>query len=93
MKSHFQLLAAYNPWVNERWYQAVATLPDRDYRADLGACFASLHGAPSFDPLVLQRQTGRSILQAKAKAAASAYLSNERLAAAHRSAPLRPLAA
>ena len=63
MKSHFQLLAAYNPWVNERWHQAVATLPDRDYRADLGACFASLHGAPSFDPPVLRRQTGRSILK------------------------------
>jgi uncharacterized damage-inducible protein DinB len=44
MKSHFQLLAAYNTWVNERLYQAVATLPDRDYRADHGAFFASLHG-------------------------------------------------
>jgi len=38
------MLAAYNTWVNERLYDAVAKLPDADYRRDRGAFFGSLHG-------------------------------------------------
>ena len=36
--------AAYNSWANRRLYDAAATIPDRDYRADRGAFFKSLHG-------------------------------------------------
>ena len=44
MKAQFEMLAAYNAWVNERLYEAAARLGDADYRADRGAFFGSLHG-------------------------------------------------
>jgi uncharacterized damage-inducible protein DinB len=44
MKPLFEMLAAYNAWVNRRLYEAAARIPDRDYRADRGAFFGSLHG-------------------------------------------------
>jgi uncharacterized damage-inducible protein DinB len=44
MKAQFEMLAAYNAWVNERLYEATAALGDADYRADRGAFFGSLHG-------------------------------------------------
>jgi uncharacterized damage-inducible protein DinB len=44
MKALFEMLAAYNEWANERLYDAAARLPDRDYRADRGAFFGSVHG-------------------------------------------------
>jgi uncharacterized damage-inducible protein DinB len=44
MKAQFEMLAAYNAWVNERLYDAVAKIDDRGYRADRGAFFGSLHG-------------------------------------------------
>jgi uncharacterized damage-inducible protein DinB len=44
MKSLFEMFAAYNTWVNERLYDAAARISDRDYRADRGAFFGSLHG-------------------------------------------------
>jgi uncharacterized damage-inducible protein DinB len=44
MKQMFEMLAAYNAWVNDRLYDAVAQLPDPDRRADHGAFFGSLHG-------------------------------------------------
>jgi uncharacterized damage-inducible protein DinB len=44
MKPHFAMLAGYNAWANERIYDAVAQVPDADYRADRGAFFKSLHG-------------------------------------------------
>jgi uncharacterized damage-inducible protein DinB len=44
MKVYFEMLAAYNTWVNERLYDAVAALPDQEYRRDRGAFFGSLHG-------------------------------------------------
>lgn len=44
MKRHFEMLAAYNTWVNERLYDAVSRLPDAEYRRDRGAFFGSLHG-------------------------------------------------
>jgi uncharacterized damage-inducible protein DinB len=44
MKSRYTMLAGYNAWCNERLYNAVAKLPDADYRADRGAYFKSMHG-------------------------------------------------
>jgi uncharacterized damage-inducible protein DinB len=44
MKAQFEMLAAYNAWVNERLYAAAARIADKDYRADRGAFFGSLHG-------------------------------------------------
>ncbi|MEP7456971.1 DinB family protein [Phyllobacterium sp. SB3] len=43
MKQHFQMLAAYNRWVNERLYMAVSELDDEEYRRETGAFFGSLH--------------------------------------------------
>ena len=62
MNSLFQMLAAYNQWVNRRLYDAAAALPERDYRADRGAFFGSLHGTLNHlflgDRIWLQRFTG-----------------------------------
>jgi uncharacterized damage-inducible protein DinB len=44
MKAQFEMLAAYNAWVNERLYDVAAKIGDADYRADRGAFFGSLHG-------------------------------------------------
>ena len=44
MKASFEMLAAYNAWVNERLFAAAAKIPDQDYRADHGVFFHSLHG-------------------------------------------------
>jgi len=44
MHAPFKMLASYNEWANRRLYGAVAKLPDRDYRADHGVFFGSLHG-------------------------------------------------
>ncbi|MEO1067430.1 MAG: DinB family protein [Pseudomonadota bacterium] len=44
MKSHFEMLARYNAWANERLYAAAALLPDSDYRSDEKAFFGSVHG-------------------------------------------------
>jgi uncharacterized damage-inducible protein DinB len=42
-QAYFTLLADYNAWANIRLYDAAASLPDSDYRKDLGAFFGSLH--------------------------------------------------
>ncbi len=42
--AHFRLLAGYNAWATERLLQAVAEVPEADYRRDLGLFFKSLHG-------------------------------------------------
>ncbi|HLJ21269.1 MAG TPA: DinB family protein [Stellaceae bacterium] len=44
MKPLFEMLGAYNAWVNERLYDAAARIPDAEYRRDRGAFFGSLHG-------------------------------------------------
>ena len=44
MKQHFEMLAAYNRWVNQRLYAAAAELDDEEYRRDVRAFFTSLHG-------------------------------------------------
>lgn len=62
MKPHFTMLAGYNAWSNERIYDAVAQVPDEDYRADRGAFFKSLHGTLNHllvtDRIWLKRFTG-----------------------------------
>jgi len=44
MKAHFEMMAAYNAWANERLYAAAAELADADLRRDLGAAFGSVLG-------------------------------------------------
>ena len=62
MKAHFQTLAGYNRWANQRLYEAVAALSDAQYRQDAGAFFASLHGTLNHilvgDRVWLRRLTG-----------------------------------
>src|SRR5690606_31853537 len=62
MRTHFEMLAAYNAWCNRRLYDAAAALPDADYRADRGAFFKSLHGTLNHllvtDRIWLRRFTG-----------------------------------
>jgi uncharacterized damage-inducible protein DinB len=41
--SHFPLLARFNEWANARLYDAVARLPEQDYRADRKLFFGSVH--------------------------------------------------
>lgn len=63
MKAHFEMMAAYNAWANRRLYAAAASLPEADYRADLGAYFKSVHGTLNHlmvgDILWLARFRGR----------------------------------
>jgi len=44
MKARYEMFAGYNTWCNERLYAAAARLTDRDYRANRGAYFKSVHG-------------------------------------------------
>jgi len=57
-----RMFAGYNAWANTRLYDAVASLPDVDYRADRGAFFRSLHGTLNHllttDRVWLHRFTG-----------------------------------
>lgn len=41
---HFAQLARYNVWATARLLDAVAALPDSDYRRDVGLFFHSIHG-------------------------------------------------
>lgn len=62
MKTYFSMCAAYNHWANERVYDAVADMPDEDYRRDCGAFFRSLHGTLNHllaaDRIWMRRFTG-----------------------------------
>jgi uncharacterized damage-inducible protein DinB len=62
MKAQFAMLADYNTWANERLYEAVAAVPDSQYRSDLGAYFGSLHGTLNHvlvaDRIWMHRLTG-----------------------------------
>jgi uncharacterized damage-inducible protein DinB len=42
--NHFELLARYNQWMNEKLYQVCAEIPDQKRKEDLGAFFQSIHG-------------------------------------------------
>ena len=63
MGYRYRTFAAYNAWCNERLYEAVAQVPDADYRADRGAFFKSLHGTLNHllvgDRIWMQRFTGQ----------------------------------
>jgi len=41
---YFALQARYSQWVNQRLYDACATLPDAERKRDTGAFFGSIHG-------------------------------------------------
>ena len=41
---HIRLMARYNRWATGRLLDAVAVLPETDYRRDVGLFFKSLHG-------------------------------------------------
>lgn len=41
---HFQRLVRYNAWATARLLDAVAAVPEADYRRDLGLFFKSIHG-------------------------------------------------
>ncbi len=43
MLPHYEMMARYNQWANRRLYAVAASLPDREYRRDVGAYFGSLH--------------------------------------------------
>ena len=60
--SRYRMLAGYNAWCNVRLYEAAATVPDADYRADRGVFFKSLHGTLNHllvaDRIWMKRFTG-----------------------------------
>jgi uncharacterized damage-inducible protein DinB len=62
MKPHFQMMAGYNRWANERLYEAAQWLPDREYRNNRGAFFGSVHGTLNHllvtDRIWMQRLSG-----------------------------------
>lgn len=43
-REHFELMARYNRWMNEKLYAICAGIPDADRRKDMGAFFKSIHG-------------------------------------------------
>ena len=63
MKRHFEMLAAYNRWANERLYECAAALPPDDYNRDVGAFFKSMNGTLNHilvgDRIWMKRFTGR----------------------------------
>ena len=62
LKPTFAAFARYNAWANRLIYDAAAELSDRDYRADRGAFFRSVHGTLNHllvaDRVWMQRFTG-----------------------------------
>ena len=62
MKARYTMFAGYNAWCNERLYEAVAPLPDAEYRRPRGAFFNSLHGTLNHllvgDRIWMKRFTG-----------------------------------
>lgn len=42
--NYYQLMAAYNRWMNRKLYAVCAEIPDGKRREDLGAFFKSMHG-------------------------------------------------
>ena len=62
---HFQLMAQYNQWMNQKLYAVCAEIPDADRKKDLGAFFKSIHGTLNHllygDKAWLARFTGKPI--------------------------------
>lgn len=44
LKGHFELMARYNQWMNDRILTLIAENPDADFTADRGAFFGSVWG-------------------------------------------------
>lgn len=42
--NYYQLMAAYNQWMNRKLYEVCAAIPDAQRREDRGAFFKSIHG-------------------------------------------------
>jgi uncharacterized damage-inducible protein DinB len=42
--SHYQLMAEYNCWMNQKLYSVCSAIPDEQRKQDLGAFFQSIHG-------------------------------------------------
>lgn len=42
--NHYQLMAEYNRWMNQKLYAVCAEIPDEKRKTDLGAFFKSIHG-------------------------------------------------
>ena len=53
------LMARFNAWVNQRLYDAVASLPEEDYRRDRGLFFRSVHDTLNHILVVDRLWTGR----------------------------------
>jgi uncharacterized damage-inducible protein DinB len=62
LKAHFDELATYNRWANERLYDEAAKLPDEARKRPIGLFFSSLHGTLNHllvtDYIWLRRMTG-----------------------------------
>lgn len=62
MKNHFEMMAKYNAWANDRIYRMAAQLTDEQYRRNAGAYFKSMHGTLNHllvaDRIWLRRLTG-----------------------------------
>src|SRR3954452_24054025 len=62
LKQHFDQLAAYNRWANQRIYADAATLPDDVRKRPVGLFFGSLHGTLNHllvaDCIWMRRMTG-----------------------------------
>ncbi len=62
MKDHFEMMAAYNRWANQRLYEAAATLDDAQYHENRGAFFGSMENTLNHilvaDRVWLNRFTG-----------------------------------
>lgn len=63
MKSHFQMMAAYNRWANGRIYEACGALDAEEFCRDTGAFFRSAMGTLNHllaaDRIWMKRFTGR----------------------------------
>ena len=61
--NYYQLMAAYNQWMNRKLYGVCAGIPDGKRREDLGAFFKSIHGTLNHlllaDNIWMDRFTGR----------------------------------
>lgn len=59
---HYRMFGRYNAWANRQLYEAAARLTTKQYRADRGAFFKSVHGTLNHllvtDRIWLQRFTG-----------------------------------
>lgn len=62
MKTHFEMMAAYNRWANETLYKAAGALSAEEFGRDVGAFFGSMKGTLNHiltaDRIWMRRFTG-----------------------------------